>query len=82
MEIWEASCRGAQILARGIKNNPVGAELIIQKGSQHGIWLLAASSTAQNQSNNKVLKQSRHWGLTRGELSDTAPVSAQHGNKT
>ena len=44
------------ILARGIKNNPVGAELIIPERSQHGIWLFAASSAGQNQSNNKALK--------------------------
>lgn len=44
------------ILARGIKNNPVGAELIIPERSQHGIWLFAASSSAQEQCNNEALK--------------------------
>jgi hypothetical protein len=46
----------ALILARRIKNNPVGAELSIHERSQHGIWLLAASSRAQEQCHNEALK--------------------------
>ena len=45
----------ALVLARGIENNPVGAELSIHERSQHGIWLLAASSSAQEQCHNETL---------------------------
>ncbi len=44
------------ILARGIKNNSVGAELIIHERSQQGIWLFAATGSAQEQCNNEALK--------------------------